>query len=151
LKQNFLKEIESIKTRYKLKDGSISKKLELSISIAQNEIGDYIYSKWEEYYKTLNNKEQLLSVQKSRGQIAKKIKQNTAELKKAFEQSDMKNVDYQIGHKYNYKNSKGINVIVKIKEVSSDGKRIEKVIDDKKNIFKPYQDNIGDRATSTTK
>ena len=143
LQKAFGNEVEALKKKFADKEGNIPKKLDISLSLARNQLTDYIYQKWEEHFDQIGNKKAIQNIQKQRAEVAKEMKTNTEALKRLIEGGDKEKVKFEVGKKYKYTNSEGKVIAITVKEVDENGD-VTKAETRKGNEINPYTENIGE-------
>lgn len=154
LRKSFINEVNVLKKRFADKEGKLPKKLEYMCSLAENQIADHIYQKWEEHFEQIGNKKAIQKIQKERAVIAKEMKTNTEALKQLIEGGDAEQRTFELDGKYDYTNSKGEEVKITVKELGDDGsvKSAELVNADGETVtINPYTDKIGKKVEEEEK
>jgi Skp family chaperone for outer membrane proteins len=113
LKQRFTKEISMVVTKFK------TPKIENLSFLTQNELEDYVYEKYEIFFKSINDQNSLKKISKNRLETKKKMSDS---IKKIQADISTKGVDINIvvNKNYIYKNQKNQNVYVQVIEIDKD-------------------------------
>jgi len=142
IKKAFDNEVNSLVKRFTGKDGKVPKKLEYSLSLAKNQITDYIFGKWEKHYTQIGDKKTISNIQKQRAQVAKEMEVSTQALQQLIEGGDKEQIKFEVDKKYKYTSSEGKISTITVKEVSEDGSEVMKAVTRKGVEINPYSDKV---------
>lgn len=145
LKKNFNNEIDALKRKYTKEDGTISKKLEYSMVVAKNDLSDFVYQQWEDFYGKIGNQKAIQEIQKQRALVTKEMKKNTEALKRMVEGGDIIQKKFEIGQKYKYTTTEGEATEITIKEIDPNTGKVIKAVNQKGKELTPYTQQIGEQ------